>query len=83
MTRDLKRDNMLDDLKLPARKFTCKVRSIKETLDTKDAVIFENSVMDQAWPLTVLSRELNKRNISISDNSMRRHRLKECSCWRT
>ena len=83
MIRDLKRDNMLDDLKLPQRVGSCKVRTIKQILDVKDAEILEASVMDVRWPLTVLSRELNKRNISISDNSMRRHRLKECSCWRT
>ena len=73
---------MLDDLKLPQRVGTCKVRTIKQLLDVKDAEILEASVMDVRWPLTVLSRELGKRNISISDNSMRRHRLKECTCWK-
>lgn len=73
---------MLDDLKPPKKVGSCRVRSIKQSLSDKDAVIFEDSVMDEAWPLLVLARELNKRNISISDNSLRRHRLKGCSCWR-
>ena len=73
---------MLDDLQLPKKVGTCKVRSIKALLSDKDAAILENSVMDENWPLTVLSRELNKRNISISDNSLRRHRLKGCTCWK-
>lgn len=73
---------MLDDLQLPKKVGSCKVRSIKQLLNDKDATIFESSVMDEAWPLTVLSRELNKRNIIISDNSLRRHRLKGCSCWK-
>lgn len=73
---------MLDDLKPPKKVGSCKVRTIKQLLNDKDATIFEASVMDEGWPLTVLSRELNKRNISISDNSLRRHRLKGCSCWK-
>lgn len=73
---------MLDDLKLPKKVGSCKVRTIKQLLNDKDAAIFEASVMDEGWPLTVLSRELAKRNISISDNSMRRHRLKGCTCWK-
>jgi len=73
---------MLEDLNIPGKVFSCRVKSIKNDLSDADAKIFEEAVMNPSWQLTVLSRELKKRNINISDNSMRRHRLKACSCWK-
>jgi len=73
---------MLEDLNIPGKVFSCRVKSIKNDLSDADAKILEEAVMNPSWQLTVLSRELKKRNINISDNSMRRHRLKACSCWK-
>jgi hypothetical protein len=73
---------MLEDLSIPSKASRCKVDGVKKSLSDKDAKILEDSVMNPEWPLLVLSRELKKRNINISDNSLRRHRLKDCSCWK-
>lgn len=73
---------MLEDLSIPGKAGRCRVDAIKKSLSDKDAKILENSVMNPEWPLLVLSRELKKHNIAVSDNSLRRHRLKDCSCWK-
>lgn len=74
---------MLEDLSLPVNKpGSCKVRTVKSDLSDVDAKILEDAVMNPDWPTLVLSRELKSRSIEISDNTLRRHRLKACSCWK-
>jgi hypothetical protein len=73
---------MLEDLKLPVRHTTCRVRTIKAELSDKDAQIFETAVMNPEWPCKTLSNELRKRNIIVSDTGIKQHRTKDCSCWK-
>lgn len=73
---------MLENLSMPNRVTTCRVRTVKSGLSDADAKILEEAIMNPAWQLAALSRELKKKDIVISDNSMRRHRLKVCSCWK-
>ena len=73
---------MLEDLKPPVKILSCKVRAIAETLDDKDAVIFREACESNLWQPFVLSRELRKKGIQISDRTIKNHRIKDCSCWK-
>jgi hypothetical protein len=73
---------MLEDLKPPVKILSCKVRTIAATLNEKDAVIFKEACESHAWQPFVLSRELRKKGIEISDRTIKNHRLKDCSCWK-
>lgn len=72
---------MLENLKPPSRKYPCKVVEIKLNLELSDQVIFEQAIMDKAWQVRTLERELRARGIQISDSTIERHRGKLCSCW--
>ena len=72
---------MLEGMKPPTRKFPCKVLDIKLTLELSDQIIFEQAIMDKAWAVRTLEKELRARGIQISDSTIERHRGKLCSCW--
>jgi hypothetical protein len=72
---------MLEDLVPPQRVFPCKVRELSQELDESDATIFMKAIADIAnWSNNGLAAELSKRNVYISEKSIRKHRRKECSC---
>jgi hypothetical protein len=73
---------MLEDLSLPIKITSCRIRTIKNELSEKDAVILEEAVMNPDWPCKTLSNELAKRGTNASDLSIKNHREKRCSCWK-
>jgi hypothetical protein len=73
---------MLEDLSLPVRETSCRIRTLKKELSDKDALILENAVMNPEWPCKTLSNELAKRGTKASDVSIKNHREKRCSCWK-
>jgi len=73
---------MLEDLELPKKVWPCRVRTVASGLSDKDAEILEKVVTNVEWPLRTLSNQLKKRGIEISDNSLKNHREKRCSCWK-
>jgi hypothetical protein len=73
---------MLEDLALPVKVFTCRVRTIKETLKPADQEILEAAIANPEWPYKTLSNELRKREIKISDTALKSHRERRCSCWK-
>ena len=74
---------MLENLKPPARKATCKVRTIMDTLNELDAEILEAAVMDSAkWKIKTLADELRNLGIVISEKPLTTHRARLCSCWK-
>lgn len=73
---------MLEDLSLPVRIVSCRVRTVKEAMSKEDQVILEKAVMNPEWPLKTLSNELAKREITVSDSAIKNHREKTCSCWK-
>ena len=73
---------MLDDLELPTKPAACKVRTVHETLTEPNKTIFIQAVESPEWPMTTLANELKKRGINVSDNTIRRHRKRTCSCWK-
>ena len=74
---------MLEDLVLPARNYNCRVKSVLETLADTDAKILEAAVMNPDWPYSTLENALRDKQIALSQGSIRKHRTKACSCWRT
>ena len=73
---------MLEGMTPTQRKTPCKVRSILESLESKDQVILVNAVSNEAWKAPALARELTARGIAISEKPILAHRRKECSCAR-
>jgi hypothetical protein len=73
---------MLEDLELPKRQTSCRIRTIKSELSEKDAVIFEQAVLNPEWPYKTLSNELYKRGTKVSDAAIKHHRERRCSCWK-
>jgi hypothetical protein len=73
---------MLEDLQIPRRITTCRVRTLRDELSDKDSVILEAAVMNPEWACKTLSNELLKRDIKISDTAIKHHREKRCSCWK-
>jgi hypothetical protein len=74
---------MLEDLSIPVKQTTCRVRTLSLEMSEKDKPIFEQAVMNPEWPCKTLSNELMKREIKISDTAIKHHREKRCSCWKT
>lgn len=73
---------MLEDLVIPIKQTTCRVRTVATDLPDKDKVIFEQAVMNPEWPCKTLSNELLKREVKVSDTAIKHHREKRCSCWK-
>ena len=73
---------MLEGMEPQARKSSCKVRTILESLDAKDQEILLNAVANESWTSNALARELTSRGLIISDKPIMVHRRKECSCAR-
>lgn len=73
---------MLEDMKQPVKILPCKIRTIAESLNEKDKEILLKAAIDPNWQPYVLMKELKKREIEVSDRTIRTHRNKECSCWK-
>jgi len=74
---------MLEDLKIPVKHTSCRVRTVAAEMSEKDAEILESACMNPEWPCKTLQNELLKREIQLSDTTIKHHREKRCSCWRT
>jgi len=61
---------MLEDLVIPVKQTTCRIRTVKDEIPDKDATILEQAVMNPEWPCKTLSNELLKREIKVSDTAI-------------
>ena len=73
---------MLEGMEPQARKSSCKVRTILESLESKDQAILVGALANDEWTAASLARELTARGIAISEKPVMYHRRKECSCAR-
>jgi hypothetical protein len=65
----------------PVKKTACKVRTVLENLEPKDAEILAAALADQhLWPARTLQIALSQRKLIVSDVSIGRHRKGQCSC---
>jgi hypothetical protein len=74
---------MLEDLSLPIRQFPCRIRTAKTELSESDATILESAVMNPEWPCGTLQNQLASKGLAVSEKSIKKHREKRCSCWKT
>jgi hypothetical protein len=74
--------SLLADLQPPAKVWPCKVRAIVETLDKADAEILLAAVMTPEWKYQTLESALAAKGIVLGGALIKRHRSKECSCWK-
>lgn len=73
---------MLEDLQPPKKVWPCAVRTIAKTLSDTDATILEQAVMNPDWTYAALESALIAKGVKLSANTIKRHRLKGCSCWK-
>ncbi len=74
---------MLENLVPPKREFACKVKTVADSLDAKDAEILLTAVEDSVqWKIKTLEKELRKLGLMISDTPLITHRNKACACFR-
>lgn len=73
---------MLEGLKPPTAKRSCKVGNIAASLSEKDRTILLQAVEDKDnWPIKALSRALSERGVLLSDSPLTNHRSKSCACF--
>ena len=74
---------LLDDMnEQPQRQYSCKVRSMAASLEKADADILLAAVQNEKWTINALVNELAKRGLPITKDPIKRHREKQCSCWK-
>jgi hypothetical protein len=74
--------SLLSDLQLPKRQWPCAVRTVADTLEPADQDILLAAVMNPEWQYLSLERALAQKGVTLSQNTIKRHRLKGCSCWK-
>ena len=75
---------MLEDLKPTSRIRTCKVRTLCEDLSESDQRILLDAVNDaETWSINALVVALRDRGLTITRDTIDRHRRRVCSCSRT
>lgn len=73
---------MLEDLSIPKKLLSCRVRTVANELSDKDAEILESAVMNPDWRFKTLETELRRKGIVLSEKLIKKHREKLCSCWK-
>jgi hypothetical protein len=78
------RDTMLEGMKPPPnRAYSCRVAQVMAQLDQADKDILTQALNAiESWPARTLSNELKKRNVSLADTTITRHRQLICQCRR-
>lgn len=75
--------SLLAGLTPTIKRASCKVRTLLDTLEPKDAEILEQALTNvHIWPARTLQNALAERKLIISDVSIGRHRKGQCSCAR-
>lgn len=72
---------MLEGLEPTNDKRPCRVRTLLNELDEKDEQILAAAIKDaNKWSTTGLSSALSSRGLSLSKDSIAKHRKGNCSC---
>lgn len=72
---------ILDGLEPPKYVTSCKVRTILETMEKADTVIFLAAMADEEkWKATTLAEALTARGVRITKDPIQKHRSGQCSC---
>lgn len=72
---------LLDDLTQPeGRIYTCRVRTLRDTLDQADQTKYDQLINDLTWPANTLAKALATKGLLVSQQMITRHRRGECTC---
>lgn len=71
---------MLEGLKRPETIRPCKIRSILDGLNDRDQEILMEALLDPNWKSHTLAIEMTKLGLTVSSNSVHKHRQRSCSC---
>lgn len=71
---------MLEDLKPPYLHKVCKVKQIRDSLDPSDQKILDDAIASSEWSNFALARELSRRGLRISRETLANHERKACNC---
>jgi hypothetical protein len=72
---------MLENLRKPEPvQGSCKIASIRETLNESDRDILDKALNDDSWAAKPLAKALRQLGITVSDTTILRHRRRECIC---
>ncbi len=75
---------MLENLQPPTRSYSCRVRSVIDSLEGKDREILIDALADtETWGALPLATALQNRGVDLKQEVIRRHRMNVCSCSRT
>lgn len=73
---------MLEGLEPVKQKFSCKVKTLSEELEKKDAEILMAAIADfRKWSAKGLQTALKARGVVLADTVITRHRQKLCRCF--
>lgn len=70
---------MLEDLVTP-KKPKCKVGRIRDGLEPSDQKILDDALANPDWSSFQLARELTKRGLNVSRETLVQHRQGSCNC---
>lgn len=71
------------NLTKPTRQYPCAVSNVAISLPEDDGKILLDAVNDPEWPYKSLEDALGKNGIVLSQGSIKKHRIKACSCFRS
>lgn len=74
---------MLESLVLPERKYPCRVWDVAAELGGEDRMILLSAAENPEWPYIALEKELAKLGLTVSQSSIKKHRTRVCSCFRS
>ncbi len=74
---------MLEGLVLPQRVWPCRVRDVANELSAEDKKILLDAADNPEWPYLTLEQSLAKLGVAVSQQSLKKHRSKACSCFRS
>jgi len=74
---------MLENLTPAIRQYSCKIKTILDTLKEEDKKILIEALESPLWNNSALTTALNERGLKVSRYSVDSHTRKQCSCWRT
>ena len=71
---------MLENLEPTIKPRSCKVRTVMESLDTKDRDTLQKALTDSRWTAHALSVALEQRGLALAGKLIGKHRKRKCTC---
>jgi hypothetical protein len=73
---------MLEGMTPPSKEMLCAVMSRAAELEPADLKILLDALKDKRWSNLGLAETLTERGFTISESTLRKHRVGKCACAR-